>query len=67
MLLHGIGRSLEDWAPQYERLASAYRVIALDIPGFGFSGGHANRSHFQRSRAASPRLSMPSANNGSYT
>lgn len=37
LLLHGIGRSLEDWAPQYERLAGAYRVIALDIPGFGFS------------------------------
>lgn len=37
LLLHGIGRSLEDWAPQYERLAGACRVIALDIPGFGFS------------------------------
>jgi len=37
LLLHGVGRSLEDWAAQYERLAGAYRVIALDIPGFGFS------------------------------
>lgn len=37
LLLHGIGRSLEDWAPQWERLAGAYRVITLDIPGFGFS------------------------------
>jgi pimeloyl-ACP methyl ester carboxylesterase len=37
LLLHGIGRSLEDWAPQYQRLATAYRVIALDIPGFGFT------------------------------
>lgn len=37
LLIHGIGRSLEDWAPQYERLARSYRVIALDVPGFGFS------------------------------
>jgi pimeloyl-ACP methyl ester carboxylesterase len=37
LLLHGIGRSLEDWAPQYPRLAAGHRVIALDLPGFGFS------------------------------
>ena len=37
LLVHGIGRSLEDWAPQYERLAQDHRVIALDVPGFGFS------------------------------
>ena len=37
LLLHGVGRSLEDWAEQWERLAGAYRVITLDIPGFGFS------------------------------
>ncbi|HEX7823771.1 MAG TPA: alpha/beta fold hydrolase, partial [Mycobacterium sp.] len=37
LLLHGIGRSLEDWAPQYPRLARSPRVIAIDVPGFGFS------------------------------
>ncbi|MFJ8024586.1 alpha/beta fold hydrolase [Streptomyces sp. NPDC096311] len=37
LLLHGIGRSLEDWAPQYPRLAPGHRLIALDLPGFGFS------------------------------
>ena len=37
LLLHGIGRSLEDWGPQYPRLAGAHRVIALDLPGSGFS------------------------------
>jgi pimeloyl-ACP methyl ester carboxylesterase len=37
LLLHGIGRSLEDWAPQYPRLARTHRVIALDFPGSGFS------------------------------
>ena len=37
LLLHGVGRSLDDWAPQYPRLAGSHLVIALDIPGFGFS------------------------------
>ncbi|WP_328353289.1 alpha/beta fold hydrolase [Mycobacterium sp. NBC_00419] len=37
LLVHGIGRSLEDWAPQHERLAQRHRVISLDVPGFGFS------------------------------
>jgi pimeloyl-ACP methyl ester carboxylesterase len=37
LLLHGIGRSLEDWAPQYPRLARTHRVVALDLPGSGFS------------------------------
>ena len=36
LLLHGIGRSLEDWAPQFHRLAG-YRTIAMDMHGFGFS------------------------------
>ena len=37
LLVHGIGRSLEDWDPQYEKLSGDYRVIAVDVPGFGFS------------------------------
>ncbi|MBB3606178.1 pimeloyl-ACP methyl ester carboxylesterase [Mycolicibacterium sp. BK556] len=37
LLVHGIGRSMEDWAPQYEQLARSYRTIAVDVPGFGFS------------------------------
>jgi pimeloyl-ACP methyl ester carboxylesterase len=37
LMLHGIGRSLEDWAPQHERLAGEYRVISVDMPGFGLS------------------------------
>jgi len=37
LLLHGVGRSLEDWAAQWQRLAGTHRVITLDIPGFGFS------------------------------
>lgn len=37
LLLHGIGRSLEDWAAVFPLLAREYRVITLDLPGFGFS------------------------------
>lgn len=37
LLLHGIGRSLEDWEPQQSRLSDAYRVISVDMPGFGLS------------------------------
>lgn len=37
VLLHGIGRSLEDWGPQYELLAEGNRLIGMDLPGFGYS------------------------------
>ena len=37
LLLHGIGRSLEDWAPQFTRLSGSHRLISLDLPGSGFS------------------------------
>lgn len=37
VLLHGIGRSLEDWSPQHDLLDDTYRVISLDLPGFGLS------------------------------
>jgi pimeloyl-ACP methyl ester carboxylesterase len=37
VLLHGIGRSLEDWEPQFDLLADGNRLIAMDLPGFGYS------------------------------
>lgn len=37
LLLHGIGRSLQDWEPQQSRLADGHRVIGVDMPGFGLS------------------------------
>lgn len=37
VLLHGIGRSLEDWAEQHELLRDRFRVYSLDMAGFGFS------------------------------
>jgi pimeloyl-ACP methyl ester carboxylesterase len=43
LLLHGVTRSLEDWAGQSSRLAATHRVIAVDLPGFGYSAPPAGR------------------------
>lgn len=37
VLLHGIGRSLEDWADTLPALAERHRVYALDLIGFGLT------------------------------
>lgn len=37
LLVHGIGRSLEDWDEQHDRLAERHTVYSLDLPGFGYS------------------------------
>ncbi|CAN5565407.1 hypothetical protein BH23ACT6_BH23ACT6_19810 [soil metagenome] len=37
LLLHGIGRSLEDWNEQHDLLSERHRVISLDLPGFGYT------------------------------
>lgn len=35
VLVHGLGNSLEIWDRVLPRLASSFRVIAFDLPGFG--------------------------------
>ncbi len=37
LLLHGLGRSLEDWDPQHDRWPGDHRMISVDLPGFGLS------------------------------
>jgi pimeloyl-ACP methyl ester carboxylesterase len=37
VLIHGLGSSLHTWKALVPRLATAYDVIALDLPGFGAS------------------------------
>lgn len=37
ILVHGVGMRLEAWGPQIEALSSCYRVMAIDLPGHGFS------------------------------
>ncbi len=34
-MLHGIGRSLDDWTEQHDLLDHDHRIISLDLPGFG--------------------------------
>jgi pimeloyl-ACP methyl ester carboxylesterase len=37
VLLHGFGESLTTWRALFDPLASSYRVLAVDLPGFGGS------------------------------
>lgn len=37
VLIHGVGMRVEAWQPQIDRLAHDFRVIAVDLPGHGFS------------------------------
>jgi pimeloyl-ACP methyl ester carboxylesterase len=38
ILLHGFGASLETWGPWTKALSPHYRVVSLDLPGFGLTG-----------------------------
>lgn len=38
VLLHGFGSSLDTWEPWAKALSRQYRVIRLDLPGFGLTG-----------------------------
>jgi len=38
ILLHGFGASLETWEPWAQALSADYRVIRIDLPGFGLTG-----------------------------
>ncbi|AOF94052.1 alpha/beta hydrolase [Sinorhizobium sp. RAC02] len=37
VLIHGVGMRIEAWQPQIDQLADRFRVIAVDLPGHGFS------------------------------
>ena len=55
VLIHGIGRSLEDWQPTQDLLSHDHRVISLDLPGFGLTRrmqGHWGLEGFARSVVA---------------
>jgi 3-oxoadipate enol-lactonase len=49
LLLHGLGSSGDDWAPQVAALADRYRVLAVDLPGH-------HRSPRARGTASIPRM-----------
>ncbi|ENN84927.1 3-oxoadipate enol-lactonase [Rhizobium freirei PRF 81] len=37
VLIHGVGMRIEAWGPQIEQLSMRHRIIAVDLPGHGFS------------------------------
>jgi len=37
VMVHGFGASLQTWEPWVQRLGSHYRIITLDLPGFGLT------------------------------
>lgn len=37
VLIHGYGASTQDWSAVFEPLAERFRVLAVDLKGFGFS------------------------------
>jgi pimeloyl-ACP methyl ester carboxylesterase len=39
VLLHGANASLHTWEPLVERLGADYRIVTLDLPGHGLTGG----------------------------
>lgn len=38
ILLHGFGASLDTWEPWAQALSASFRVVRLDLPGFGLTG-----------------------------
>ncbi|MCU0419334.1 MAG: alpha/beta hydrolase [Cyclobacteriaceae bacterium] len=43
VLLHGTGSSLHTWEPCVQQLKDDYRVVTLDLPGYGLTGPHPQR------------------------
>jgi pimeloyl-ACP methyl ester carboxylesterase len=47
ILLHGVCSSLHTWDGWTERLKDRYRIIRIDIPGFGLTGPASDKSFYQ--------------------
>ncbi len=45
VLLHDANSSLHTWTVWTQRLSKHYQVISLDLPGFGLTGPHPQRSY----------------------
>lgn len=45
LMLHGFGASLQTWDVWTDTLQKHYRVIRLDLPGFGLSGENPNNAY----------------------
>ncbi len=45
LLLHGFGSSLHTWDDWAQELGDAFRLVRLDLPGFGLTGPFAHRDY----------------------
>jgi pimeloyl-ACP methyl ester carboxylesterase len=65
LLLHGFGGDKDDWTPFLRRVRGKFRVVALDLPGFGESSRPSHNKHdvasqVRRLRAFKDKLDLPS-------
>ncbi|HNZ64421.1 MAG TPA: alpha/beta hydrolase [Smithella sp.] len=51
ILLHGVCASLHTWDGWAARLKDRYRIIRLDIPGFGLTGPAPDKSQYRKEEA----------------
>jgi len=51
LLLHGFALSTEAWKNQIQEFSKNYRVIAIDLPGFGYSDRSMSINYSRRSQA----------------
>ena len=45
VLLHGSNSSLQTWEPLVKRLGGRYRIVTLDLPGHGLTGGTPDKDY----------------------
>lgn len=45
VLLHGSNASLQTWEPLVKRLGGTYRIVTLDLPGHGLTGGTPDKDY----------------------
>ena len=45
VLVHGLGTSSSTWVKMLPHLENAHRIVALDLPGFGFSTANPERGY----------------------
>lgn len=45
ILLHGSNSSLHTWEPLVRRLGADYRIVTLDLPGHGLTGGTPDKNY----------------------
>ncbi|MDO9370464.1 MAG: alpha/beta hydrolase [Sphingopyxis sp.] len=52
ILLHGSNSSLQTWEPLVKRLGGTYRIVTLDLPGHGLTGGTPDKDYSAAGMAA---------------